>query len=37
MCNQIVIASTMLGVCEGLAYARASRMPSGRGSIRTPC
>lgn len=22
MCNQIVIASTMLGVCEGLAYAR---------------
>jgi 3-hydroxyisobutyrate dehydrogenase len=24
MCNQIVIASTMLGVCEGLAYARRS-------------
>ena len=24
MCNQIVIASTMLGVCEGLAYARHS-------------
>ncbi len=22
MCNQIVIASTMIGVCEGLAYAR---------------
>ncbi len=22
MCNQIIIASTMLGVCEGLAYAR---------------
>lgn len=24
MCNQIVIASTMLGVCEGLAYAKRS-------------
>ena len=24
MCNQIVIASTMMGVCEGLAYARRS-------------
>jgi 3-hydroxyisobutyrate dehydrogenase len=24
MCNQIVIASTMLGVCEGLAYAQRS-------------
>lgn len=24
MCNQIVIASTMLGVCEGLVYARRS-------------
>jgi 3-hydroxyisobutyrate dehydrogenase len=22
MCNQIVIASTVMGVCEGLAYAR---------------
>ena len=24
MCNQIVIASTMMGVCEGLAYAQAA-------------
>jgi 3-hydroxyisobutyrate dehydrogenase len=24
LCNQIVIASTMLGVCEGLAYARSA-------------
>jgi 3-hydroxyisobutyrate dehydrogenase len=24
MCNQIVIASTMIGVCEGLAYAQRS-------------
>jgi 3-hydroxyisobutyrate dehydrogenase len=24
LCNQIVVASTMLGVCEGLAYARRS-------------
>jgi 3-hydroxyisobutyrate dehydrogenase len=24
MCNQIVIASTIMGVCEGLAYARAA-------------
>ena len=24
MCNQIVIASTMMGVCEGLAYAQRS-------------
>lgn len=24
MCNQIVIASTMMGVCEGLAYAKAA-------------
>ena len=24
MCNQIVIAATMMGVCEGLAYARAA-------------
>lgn len=24
MCNQIVIASTMMGVCEGLAYGRAA-------------
>ena len=24
MCNQVVIASTLMGVCEGLAYARAA-------------
>jgi len=24
MCNQIVIAATLMGVCEGLAYARAA-------------
>ncbi len=26
MCNQIVIASTIMGVCEGLAYAKASKL-----------
>jgi 3-hydroxyisobutyrate dehydrogenase len=26
MCNQIVIASTIMGVCEGLAYAKAAKL-----------
>lgn len=29
MCNQIVIAATMMGVCEGLAYARSAGLDLG--------